>query len=360
MTIHDKDLATLFALAVAVVPPLIIARKNPRLGILLLILACVAAPIAVGFGVGARSFAKLRLLAWGVFAGFPVGALGIALLTRKTSKPYALFSLVAAFAMLGVYGFAFHVEPHRLEVNHYEITTTRLDEPLRVVLIADIQTDDIGEHERRALRAAREAQPDIVMMAGDYLQCSSQGQLAKQRPLFRQLLNEPPLRAPLGVHAVAGNCEYGWDWTPIFDGTNVSTYGDTTTIDVGPLKLTLLGFQDGRLGKTIERDDERFHIVMGHYPDFASRAPVDADLLLAGHCHGGQVRVPGFGPPITLSSVPRDWTQGMTELEGGRKLIVSRGIGMERGHAPRLRFLCRPEVIVIDLVPAQETLAGTD
>jgi len=191
------------------------------------------------------------------------------------------------------------------------------------------------------------------MMAGDYLQCSSQRQLAEQRPLFRQLINQPPLQAPLGVHAVAGNCEYGRDWEPLFEHTSVLTYDEDTTVDLGPLKLSFLRLHSGRLGKTIERDDERFHIVMGHYPDFASRAPVDADLLLAGHCHGGQVRIPGFGPPITLSSVPRSWTQGMTELSGGRKLIVSRGIGMERGHAPRLRFLCRPEVIVIDLIPAQ-------
>jgi predicted MPP superfamily phosphohydrolase len=44
----------------------------------------------------------------------------------------------------------------------------------------------------------------------------------------------------------------------------------------------------------------------------------------------------------------------MTDLGNGRKLVVSRGIGMERGGAPRLRFLCRPEVIVIDLLPLQQ------
>ena len=41
----------------------------------------------------------------------------------------------------------------------------------------------------------------------------------------------------------------------------------------------------------------------------------------------------------------------MTDLPGGAKLFVSRGVGMECGHAPRLRFLCRPELAVIDLVP---------
>ena len=44
----------------------------------------------------------------------------------------------------------------------------------------------------------------------------------------------------------------------------------------------------------------------------------------------------------------------MNELPSGAKLLVSRGIGLERGHAPRIRFLCRPELVVIDLVPKTE------
>jgi uncharacterized protein len=54
---------------------------------------------------------------------------------------------------------------------------------------------------------------------------------------------------------------------------------------------------------------------------------------------------------ITHSRVPHTWAAGLTELSGGRKLLVSRGIGMERGYAPSMRFLCRPELVVIDLTP---------
>lgn len=95
---------------------------------------------------------------------------------------------------------------------------------------------------------------------------------------------------------------------------------------------------------------DRFHIVLGHSPDFAL-GRVEADLLVAGHTHGGQVRLPGLGPLLTMSRVPRSWAAGVTSLQDGRTLVVSRGIGMERGAAPRLRFLCRPELVVIDVVP---------
>ncbi len=57
------------------------------------------------------------------------------------------------------------------------------------------------------------------------------------------------------------------------------------------------------------------------------------------------------GPLLTLSQVPRAWAAGRTDQSDGRTLAASRDIGMERGWAPRLRFLCRPEVVVIVLLP---------
>jgi predicted MPP superfamily phosphohydrolase len=91
-------------------------------------------------------------------------------------------------------------------------------------------------------------------------------------------------------------------------------------------------------------------VVLGHSPNFAL-APIDADLLIAGHTHGGQFCLPLIGPLMTNAEVPRRWASGATKLPGGATLVVSRGVGMERGAAPRLRFLCRPELAIIDLTP---------
>jgi predicted MPP superfamily phosphohydrolase len=70
--------------------------------------------------------------------------------------------------------------------------------------------------------------------------------------------------------------------------------------------------------------------------------------VLAGHTHGGQVVVPFFGPPVTAIRLPRRYAGGLNDYEG-TPLHVSRGVGMERGFAPQLRFLCPPEICVIDL-----------
>jgi predicted MPP superfamily phosphohydrolase len=52
-----------------------------------------------------------------------------------------------------------------------------------------------------------------------------------------------------------------------------------------------------------------------------------------------------------LARVRRSWASGLNEIRPGQHLFVSRGIGMERANAPRLRFLCRPELAIIDVLP---------
>jgi hypothetical protein len=93
-------------------------------------------------------------------------------------------------------------------------------------------------------------------------------------------------------------------------------------------------------------------IVLGHRPDFmrdvingGGQVPI---VGIAGHTHGGQIVVPGFGPPLTLTSVPRKYASGVHRLRDSW-ICVSRGVGMERLDAPRIRFLCPPEIVVLEL-----------
>jgi predicted MPP superfamily phosphohydrolase len=96
---------------------------------------------------------------------------------------------------------------------------------------------------------------------------------------------------------------------------------------------------------------EDIRILLAHRPDHAlylgDRTRVD--LAVAGHTHGGQVVIPGFGPIITLSIVPREVAAGGLHWLGGRAIYVSRGVGMERLEAPPMRFNCAPEVSVVTL-----------
>lgn len=72
-------------------------------------------------------------------------------------------------------------------------------------------------------------------------------------------------------------------------------------------------------------------------------------LYLAGHTHGGQIRILGYGAIITQSKFGKRYEAGLYSMKG-TKMYVNRGIGLEGGWAPRIRLFCRPEVTVVDLM----------
>jgi hypothetical protein len=79
----------------------------------------------------------------------------------------------------------------------------------------------------------------------------------------------------------------------------------------------------------------------------APRERSEIDLVIAGHTHGGQISLPLFGPPVTLSEAPRHVAAGGLHELGGRPIYVSRGVGLERGEAPRVRLGARPEISLL-------------
>jgi len=166
----------------------------------------------------------------------------------------------------------------------------------------------------------------------------------------REGLEASALRPPLGSYAVEGNIEVE-GWEAMFPARMTALTGND--VDRGAFRVTGLTLGESfQRDLVIPREGESFHVVVGHAPDF-SLGNIDADLLVAGHTHGGQVQLPFIGPLVTFSAVPREQAAGgVFARSGGGHLVVSRGIGMERGDAPRLRFLCRPQIVVIDVMPA--------
>ena len=88
--------------------------------------------------------------------------------------------------------------------------------------------------------------------------------------------------------------------------------------------------------------------MISHSPDFVDALTEPVDLVLAGHTHGGQFVVPLYGPLVTASRLPRRFAADLHDYRG-TPLHVSRGVGMERGFAPPVRFLCPPEICVLDV-----------
>jgi predicted MPP superfamily phosphohydrolase len=300
-----------------------------------------------------EKFLVMRLAAYGLFLHLGLWLAVSSVLMWRTLRWLSRLSALAAGLVVAVVADAFVWEPTWLEVTRVELRSPKLAERVRIVLLADIQTDAFTAYEQDVFCRALAEKPDLMLLAGDYLQAKPEERRRVGRQLnefFRQL----PLRAPRGVFAVRGNVDRD-DWPITFQGLDVQMVAETETFDLGAIQLTCLSTDDSFRRDPALRavSDAKYHVLLGHSPNVALGTS-HADLTLAGHTHGGQVRLPLLGPVTTLSDVPRRHAAGLSERPAGGKLFVSRGIGLEREHAPRLRFLCRPQLVVIDLLPERE------
>lgn len=332
-----------------------ILKRNPKARtVLLLAFTWTAAMGFLGITLGLEPFFMMRLWCYGLFVHLPIVLIcsSVILWRAKSPKLSALLAFgAAAFIMVAVD--AFFIEPEWLEVTQRQVVVEKLVAPVRVAIVADLQTDYFGDYQRDALARCMAAKPDLILFAGDYVQVHRDEEWAPLRRALNNYLREINFSAPLGVYAVHGNTDHP-EWASLFDGLPITCLAETQTVDLGNIDLTGLGIWDS-FAWSLELPrptTDKFHIVLGHAPDFARSEGVDGDFLVAGHTHGGQIQLPLIGPVMTASSVPRKWAVGLTEIGDNKRLLVSRGIGMERGNAPRLRFLCRPELAIVDLVPA--------
>ncbi len=296
-------------------------------------------------------FGRLQLLTWGVFLHLPLYLIAAGVMLFDKARPFFYALLILVLIILGVAADAFLIEPQRLEVSHNTIYSTKLERSIKVAVLADIQTDNPGPYETRVLALTAAENPDLVLFAGDYLQIFDQDTYHTAVLELRNIIKDAGLKPPLGIYAVQGNVDHN-DWTEIFQEIDVRTFNKTETIDLGLITLSGVSWLDSEKTNLVIQGSEKYHIVLGHSPNY-SLGEIDADLLLAGHTHGGQFQLPGIGPLLTLSLVPRSWAAGLTEIEPDQYLLVSRGIGLERGSAPRMRFLCRPELVILEIKPTQ-------
>jgi predicted MPP superfamily phosphohydrolase len=237
------------------------------------------------------------------------------------------------------------------------ITTSKIAKPITIVFCADMQADRVGDYERRTLQKIKEQNADLILFGGDYIEGKDDEENRQLIKDWNQLFREMDLQAPLGVYAIQGNKEQMNPWREMFKDTAIIPRGVTGTAQIGEIRLTFLSVRSSWAKRTVaDRAGEgKFRIILGHMPVF-SMAEQQADLLLAGHTHGGQVQIPFFGPLRTnAKDLPRKWASGTTTLPNGATLIVSNGSGLARGNEPRVRFFCRPDFWVIHLVPADST-----
>jgi uncharacterized protein len=259
--------------------------------------------------------------------------------------------------LLAFYGL--YIEPFRLTVSERYVPRAPSfipGRPLRILQISDLHVERITSRERAVLAAADRLRPDLIVLTGDFVNLDYQNDpLALQDA--RAVLSR--LSAPYGVFAVSGTTDTPYMLATIFEGTNILVLDDEKKIipfPGGSLYLlgvtnTFDGLRDQRAFETLSAavPNDAYTILLYHTPDMIEAASASGtDLYFAGHTHGGQVRLPFYGALVTSSRYGKKYEMGLYQV-GPTTLYVSRGIGMEGLTLPRVRFLCPPELVIMDL-----------
>jgi predicted MPP superfamily phosphohydrolase len=284
---------------------------------------------------------------------------------RRRGAPWSRRWGAVPTAVLGaciapsVAAYASFVEPFavRLETCRVPVAAARRPaESLRIGVLADIQTAHVTEYEHRAIDRLMAERPDLILLPGDLFHgapATFAGELGRLRALMAKL------HAPGGVYFVLGDADTRGELAEIVEGTAIQVLVNRAhrvevkgrTVAIGGIELDVDRPQAVRFLHAFEGapGDDDLRLLLSHRPDVVLRlrTPTRVDLVVAGHTHGGQVQLPFFGPPLILSAVPRAVGAGGYHRLEGRPIYVSRGIGHEGGQAPRIRFLCPPEVSLL-------------
>jgi len=237
-----------------------------------------------------------------------------------------------------------------------------------------LHVERFARREEQLLRMVREMAPDLILLTGDYVNLSYVDDAAAHadaRRVLAALSSDAEGLAPCGVYAVLGSPPVDRRSAPLFDGLPICLLRDQVALIDQPMSRDTqqrAGMWRGRLAligldcsHDAERDAERLasvfaqvppdvvRVLLYHSPElipFASKLGVD--LYLCGHTHGGQVRLPVYGAVLTSSELGKQYDMGYYRLRDTH-LYVSRGIGMEGLGAPRVRFLCPPEITLVSI-----------
>lgn len=260
------------------------------------------------------------------------------------TKPSRRWLILSALLILTVSFliYIFWIEPDWIEVTRHRIKAP-VAAPLKIAHLSDLHTYGIGSRERKLFEILEAERPDVIVITGDTVPHA--GAYEQCREVIRRL------RAPLGVWAVRGNHEI-WanraDDHEFFESAGIGLLvNQHAQIKDG---LWLVGFDDIYDGSPdIEKavkdvPPHAYKIALFHSPALFDQAAGQADLMFAGHTHGGQVRLPFVGP-LWLPPFSGSYVQGWFEANGSR-MYVSRGVGTS---IMNIRFLCRPEVAIITL-----------
>lgn len=267
--------------------------------------------------------------------------------------------LIAFSILIIILALAFDV---RLQTASYTIKSPKLKGTIKLVLLTDLHSCSYGEGQKNLLDKIEEYNPDVVFLGGDIFDDALADDNAE--------IVVSKISEKYKTYYVSGNHEW-WSgrMDEMFDflsdcGVDILR-GDGEILNIGENEIAIRGIDDPEVDKydssflnweeQLEKvgkdaDKKKFNILLAHRPEhIKDYMNYDFDIVLSGHAHGGQFRIPfimnGLFAP-NQGFFPR-FAGGIYEF-GENKMIVSRGLSRESTRIPRI--FNRPQLVFIDLV----------
>lgn len=250
-----------------------------------------------------------------------------------------------------------------LELNTYTISSRGLPDAFdgyRIAQVSDLHNAEFGGGNQRLLDMLREAEPDMIAITGDLID-SRKTNIAVALAFAEEAVRIAPCYYVSGNHE-ARVPEYR-ELKAGLEAAGVTVLDDARVeIEISGKSITIIGVNDpsfladyltsdaavmDRKISELSSEDASFTILLSHRPElFDTYAAHDMDLVLTGHAHGGQFRLPLIGGLIAPNQglFPK-YDDGLYS-EGNTNMIVSRGLG---NSIIPFRFNNRPEVVLIEL-----------
>ena len=280
-------------------------------------------------------------------------------LTKK-NKIIILTSVALVLLILAV--FAFDV---RLKTVNYEIDSEKVENKVRIALVTDLHSCKYGKDQKKLVDALEKQNPDVVLLGGDIFDDEISPENTKK--FISGIAGKYPCYYVTGNHEWWCEDEVFLSYISFLEENGVKILaGSAETVEINGEKINVCGVDDpeartlGSYGKYIGFEKQleevnkitqngNYTLLLAHRPSlFEEYSKYDFDLVLSGHVHGGQWRIPflvnglyspseGFFP---------DYTGGKYE-DGSTTMIVSRGLARETTIVPRI--FNRPELVIIDI-----------
>ena len=247
-----------------------------------------------------------------------------------------------------------------LSVSRFSVETDMVDGEIKLVLVADLHSCDYGDGQKELLEAIDAAMPDAVLLCGDIFDDGL--------PPENAIEFTAGVTAKYPCYYVSGNHEY-WSgradvFKNILESYGVEVFeGTTCVLEVRGDRIRIGGIDDPDVDRYTSRsipyaeqveqlsalfNSDMYNVLLSHRPErIEELLPLQPGLVLSGHAHGGQWRMPlilGNGLFSPNQGFFPKYANGR-HLFGETKLIVSRGLARETTTVPRL--FNRPEIVVI-------------